>query len=140
MDLGLFVLVFGGMEDAGGGRKDVKGQRGRGVSVLFLPGPVWCCSVTLCLSDAEQELYGIRPERQLQHWDRFLQKRELGVHPILSYSLQLSLGRRRPRMPGHVEGQIEAIGDRQLCSPAVQEALKWLWQTRWGLCRLPFQN
>lgn len=92
VDLGLFVLVFGGMEDAGGGRKDVKGQRGRGVSVLFLPGPVWCCSVTLCLSDAEQELYGIRPERQPQHWDRFLQKRELGVHPILSYPLQLSLG------------------------------------------------
>lgn len=87
VDLGLFVLGFGGMEDAGGGRKDMKGQRGGGVSVLVLPE---CCSVIWCLLDAEQELYGMRPKRQPQHGGRFLEKRELGVHPIPSYSLQLS--------------------------------------------------
>lgn len=47
--------------------------------------------------DAEQELYGMRPERQPQHWGRFLEKRELGVHPIPSYSLQLSLGQEEPQ-------------------------------------------
>lgn len=82
VDLGLFVLGFGGMEDAGGG----KGHRGGGVSVLVLPE---CCSVIRCLLHAEPELYGMRPERQPQHGGRFLEKRELGVHPIPSYSLQL---------------------------------------------------
>lgn len=39
MDLGLFVLVFGRMKDAGR-RKDVKGQRGGGVLVLVLFGAI----------------------------------------------------------------------------------------------------
>lgn len=96
MDLGLFVLVFGGMKDAGGGRRDVKGWRGGRVLVLVLQGPVWCHSGTRCLLDAEPELCGMRPERQPQHWDGFLEKRGVGVHPIPSYSLQLCLGLEEP--------------------------------------------
>lgn len=92
VDLCFFVLVFGRMKDAGDGRRDVKGQRGGGVLVLVLPGPVWCCSVTWYLLDAAQELYGMRPERQPWHWGGILEKRELGLHPTPSYSLQLSLG------------------------------------------------
>lgn len=110
VDLGLFVLVFGGMKDAGSGRKGVKGQRGGRVSVLILPGPVWCRGVTQWLLDAEQELYGMRPERQPRHWGGFLEKRELGVHPIPSYSLQLSLGQEEPWDAGGVEGWIGVIG------------------------------
>lgn len=140
VDLGLFVLVFGGMKDAGGGRKGVKGQRGGRVLVLVLPGPVWCRGVTWCPLDAEQELYGMRPERRPRNWSGFLEKRELGVHPIPFYSLQLSLGQEEPQNAGGVEGWIGAIGQGQLCSPATWGASKWLWQPRWDLCLLPSQN
>lgn len=94
VDLGWFVLVFGRM-------KDVKGQRGGGVLMLVLPGPVWCHSVSWCLLDTEQELCGMR---QPWHWGGILEKRELELYPTPLP------GRRSPRMPGGVEGWIGVTG------------------------------